>query len=191
MFSTIAQAPAALAIRGVLALLLGVFALMLPVTAFLTLVIAFGAFALVDGVSALVSAITRPARDGRGWLVIEGITGIVIGLLTFVWPGRTAVVLIAFIAAWALITGIMKIVLAVRLRRVINGEWLLILSGAASVIFAGLMIGRPFPATLALVWVLGIYALILGGLLIALSVRVAHWEGGLTTPARPEERRAA
>jgi len=99
MYSTIAQGPGTLAVRGIIALLFGVIALMLPGSAFWALVIAFGAYALADGVSALITALKRRNRDGRGWLAIEGIAGIVAGVLTFLWPITTAVVLIAFVSA--------------------------------------------------------------------------------------------
>jgi len=176
MYSSVVQSPGTLAIRGIVALLFGIVALLLPASAFLALVIAFGAFALVDGVFALAAAITRRDRDGRGWLALEGIAGIIAGILTFVWPGITAVALIALVAAWALVTGIMKIVLAIRLRKEIRDEWLLALSGVASILLAALMMLAPLPATLGLVWALGIFAIVLGGLLIALAVRVRHWE---------------
>jgi len=179
MYSTIAQGPGTLAVRGIIALLFGVIALMLPGSAFWALVIAFGAYALADGVSALITALKRRNRDGRGWLAIEGIAGIVARVLTFLWPITTAVVLIAFVSAWALITGVLKIVLAIRLRREIRGEWLLALTGAASILLAALIIAAPLTATLALIWALGIYAIVMGGLMIALSVQVRHWERSL------------
>jgi uncharacterized membrane protein HdeD (DUF308 family) len=182
MDSTIAESPATLATRGVVALLFGIIALLMPISAFWALVLVFGAYALVDGVSALISVFTRQNRQGRGWLALEGIAGITVGILTFVWPVKAAVVLIAFVSAWALITGVLKIILAIRLRREIRGEWLLALSGAASIILAMLMIATPVTATLALIWVLGVYALATGGMLIALAVRVRRWEQSTAEP---------
>jgi uncharacterized membrane protein HdeD (DUF308 family) len=182
MVSTIVQGPGTLAFRGIIALLFGVVALMLPVTAFWALVIAFGAYAFIDGAFALLAALTRRNRDGRGWLAVEGIAGITVGILAFVRPASTAVALIALVSAWALITGVMKIVLAIRLRREIRGEWLLVLSGAASILLAVLIMATPLAATLALIWALGIYAIFLGGLMIALSVRVRQWERSLIEP---------
>jgi uncharacterized membrane protein HdeD (DUF308 family) len=163
-------------------LLFGLIALILPTSAFWALVLVFGAYALVDGISALATAMTRRNRNGRGWLALEGIVGIVVGIATFIWPGTTGVALIAFVAAWAFITGVAKIVLAIRLRHEIRDEWLLALSGVASIIFSGLFIATPAAATIALIWTLGIYALFLGGLLIALSVRVARWERSFMGP---------
>jgi len=183
MESTVVQSPGTLVFRGIVALLFGVVALLLPGSAFLALVIAFGAYAFVDGVFALASAITRRNRDGRGWLALEGIAGIIAGIITFVRPGLTAVALIALVAAWALVTGVLKIVLAIRLRKEIRGEWLLPLSGVASIVLAALMVVAPLTATLALIWALGIFAIVLGVLEIALSVRVRHWEQSLSEPS--------
>jgi len=179
MYSTILLSSGTLAIRGIIALLFGVVALLLPGTALLALVIAFGAYAFIDGVFALAAALTRRQRDGRGWLALEGIAGFIAGVIAFVRPGLTVVALISLVAVWALLTGALKIVLAIRLRREIRGEWLLALSGAASIVLAALIMMAPLKATLALIWTLGIFAIVLGGLLVALSVRVRQWERSL------------
>jgi uncharacterized membrane protein HdeD (DUF308 family) len=176
MYATVLQSSNVLAVRGIIAVLFGVVALLLPVPALLALVMAFGAYAFIDGGVALTSALTRRARSGRGWLAFEGIAGIIAGIITFLRPGVTALALIFVVAAWALLTGVMKIVLAIRLRREIRGEWLLALTGVASIVLAVLIVATPITATLALIWTLGIYAIVLGGLLIALAVRVRHWE---------------
>jgi uncharacterized membrane protein HdeD (DUF308 family) len=182
MVSTIVQSPGTLALRGIIALLFGVIALMLPVSAFWALVIVFGAYVFIDGVSALSAALTRRNRDGRGWLAAEGIAGITVGILTVARPISTAIALIVLVSAWALVTGVLKIILAIRLRREIRGEWLLVLSGVASILLAVLVIATPLAATLALIWALGIYAIVLGGLMIALSVRVRQRERSLIEP---------
>jgi uncharacterized membrane protein HdeD (DUF308 family) len=115
---------------------------------------------------------------GRGgpiptwWLVVVGLLGIAVGILTFVWPGITALVLILFIGAWALVTGIFEIIGAIRLRKEIDDEWMLILSGILSVLFGlGVMI-LPGAGALALIWVIAIYAIIFGLLMIALALRL-------------------
>jgi len=179
MYSTLLLSPSTLAVRGIVALLFGVVALFLPGTALLALVIAFGAYAFIDGVFALAAALTRRRRNGRGWLAVEGIAGIIAGGIAFVQPGLTMVALISIVAVWALLTGVLKIVLAILLRREIQGEWLLALSGAASIVLAALIMMAPLRATLAVIWTLGIFAIVLGGLLIALSIRVRQWERSL------------
>ena len=185
--SAIAQGPATLAIRGIFALLFGIIAILMPASAFWALVFVFGAYALLDGISALGTAISRRARNGRAWLAFEGIAGIGVAILTVIMPGAAALALIALAGAWALVTGIFKIVLAIKLRREIRGEWLLALSGVASLVLAFLIMQMPITATLALVWTLGIYAFIMGGLLIALSLRVQRFERSIL---RPEQRAA-
>src|SRR5262245_42142839 len=121
MNSAVLQSSGTLIVRGILALLFGVVALLLPGSALLALVIVFGAYAFVDGVFAMGSAIRRRDRDGRGWLAVEGVAGIIAGIITFVSPGLTALALIAVVAAWALVTGVLKIVSAIRLRQEIRG----------------------------------------------------------------------
>src|SRR4051794_25423120 len=125
-------------LRGLAAVLFGILAFAWPGVTLAVLVLFWGAFALVDGVLALISAF-RTNNDHRWALLAEGILGIIAGVVTFLWPGLTALVLVYIIAAWALVTGVLEIVAAVRLRRVIEDEWWMILSGVASVIF-GLVI---------------------------------------------------
>src|SRR6516225_3564262 len=176
MYSNVLQSSGTLVVRGIIALIFGIAALFLPGPTLVGLVLAFGVFAFVDGILALAAAITRHDYEGRGWLAIEGLAGLAAGIVTFVRPGLTIVALIALFGAWALITGIMKIVLAIRLRKEVSGEWFLVLSGIASIVVAALVFATPAAATLALVWTIGIYAIVLGVLLLALSSRVRHWE---------------
>jgi uncharacterized membrane protein HdeD (DUF308 family) len=95
-----------------------------------------------------------------------------VAVLTFVWPNLTAVVLLYFIAAWALITGILEILAAIRLRRMLEREWVMILNGALSIIFALLLFIFPGETAISLVWLIGIYAIIIGILLIILGIRL-------------------
>jgi uncharacterized membrane protein HdeD (DUF308 family) len=169
----------ALALRGLFAVLFGLAALFWPGITLAALILLFGAYALVDGVFAIVAAVRAAEQHGRwGLLLLEGIFGILVGLLTFVWPGLTALVLLYFIAAWALVTGVFEIVAAVRLRREIEGEWALILGGVISVIFGVLLVVLPAAGLLALVWLIGVYALVFGILLIILSFRLRRQTSG-------------
>ena len=104
--------------------------------------------------------------------MIEGIVGIGAGIVTFLWPGLTALALLYIIAAWALITGVLELVAAFRLRRVIRDEWWLVLGGIASVVFGVLMLAMPAAGALALVWLIATYAIVFGVLLIALALRL-------------------
>jgi uncharacterized membrane protein HdeD (DUF308 family) len=144
-----------------------------PHIALVVLIALFGAYALVDGVFAIVSAVRAAERHMRWWpLLVEGLAGIVVGVLTFVWPGLTALVLLYFIASWAILTGVFEILAAVRLRREITGEWLLGLTGVLSVVFGLLLIIVPGAGALTVVWLIGTYALVFGVVLVGLALRL-------------------
>ena len=172
MLATLARNWWALALRGLLAVIFGILAWIWPDLTLRVLVIFFGAYALVDGVFALVAA-ARGERQGSRWpLVIEGVAGVLAGLATLVWPDLTARVLLYLIAAWAIVTGVIEIVATIHLRREIENEVLLGLGGLASVLFGVLLIIFPGSGALALVWLIGAYAIIFGVLLIALAFRL-------------------
>jgi uncharacterized membrane protein HdeD (DUF308 family) len=172
----------AVALRGGVAVLFGVLALVWPDMTVLVLVALFGAYALVDGVTALFTAIRGGPRTmgRRGWLALEGVAGLAAGIMTLVWPGITAVVLVWLIGGWAVVTGVLEIATAIRLRKEIEGEWMLVLAGIASVFFGVLLIALPGPGALALAWLIGVYAIVFGVLELSLALRlrrIAH-EGG-------------
>ena len=108
-------------------------------------------------------------------MILNGLAGIAIGVLTLLWPGITALVLLYFIAAWAILTGVFEIAAAIRLRREIEGEWLLALAGITSVIFGILLVALPGPGALALTWLIGAYALVFGILMLVLAFRLRRW----------------
>ena len=120
------------------------------------------------------AAVRAAGEEDRWWLLlIQGILGVLASLVAFFWPGLTALALLYFIAAWAIVTGIMEIVAAIRLRQEIEGEWALGLSGLLSVIFGILLVVLPAPAgLLSLVWLVGAYAVATGVLLLILAFRV-------------------
>jgi uncharacterized membrane protein HdeD (DUF308 family) len=161
----------ALLIRGIAALLFGLAALFWPGITLYVLIIFFGAYALVDGVFAIAAGIR--GSGGRRWVFLaEGVLGILAGLIAFFYPGMTAFVLLYVIAFWAILTGLLRIVMAIWLRREIENEWFLVLSGVISVLFGVILAALPGPGLLALVWVVGIYELILGVALIVLGFEV-------------------
>src|SRR6266540_4229227 len=149
-----------LAIRGIAAILFGIAAFVWPSITLAALVLLFGAYALVDGIFAVIAGISVRKEQERWWMMIlEGVAGIVIGVLTFLYPGITALVLLYFIAAWSIVTGAFEIAAAIRLRREIEGEWLLGLAGFASLLFGVLLVILPGPGALALIF--GVLMLIL------------------------------
>lgn len=163
----------ALALRGFAAILFAILAFALPGMTLAILVTLFGAYAFFDGIFAIVSAV-RAVHGHRPWgsFLIEGVVGIIIGLITFFAPHVTLAFLIGLIAAWAIITGIFEIAAAIRLRRHIRGEWLLILTGVFSVLFGILIFFMPRAGALVIVWWLATYALIFGILLLLLAFRI-------------------
>jgi uncharacterized membrane protein HdeD (DUF308 family) len=123
-------------IRGIAAILFGIGAFLWPGLTIAVLVLMFGAYAFVDGIFAIIAGISARNESGRWWMMIlVGLAGVVVGILTFVQPGITAIVLLYYIAAWAVISGIFQVISAIQLRKEIEGEWLLVLGGIASVIF--------------------------------------------------------
>jgi len=177
-----------MALRGIAALVLGFFALARPGSVLLGLVLLFGIYVLVDGILTLVSAAKERAEYGRGWLVLEGVVDILIGLATFAWPGKTMLALTYLIAVWAIIKGIFELSGAVRLRKYIRHEWLYIVGGLLSILLGLAIIGRPTQGALAITWLLGIYGVFFGAVLLGLSFNLRKME---KTAFPEEERRRA
>jgi len=139
-------------LRGVAAIIFGIIAFTHPVMAAATLVLFFGAWVLVDGIFRVIGAITHHASDKEwGFDLVIGVVGIIIGLLTFHAPQITALALIIYIAAWALMIGAAEISTAIKLRREIKGEWFLILMGLLSIAFAALLLWNPLAGAAALI----------------------------------------
>lgn len=162
-----------LLLRGIAAIVFGVLAFAWPGLTLVTLVLFYGAFALVDGVIALVAAFTGSARPApTWWLVVVGLLGIGAGIATFVMPGITAILLILFMGAWALVHGIFEIIGAIQLRKEIDNEWMLILSGIVSVLFGLIVLIAPGAGALGLIWAIAAYSIVFGISFIALSLRL-------------------
>lgn len=163
-----------LLLRGIAAIAFGILAFVWPGLTLLTLTYMWGFYAIADGVLALWAAIA--GRGGeiapRWWLAVVGVAGLLAGLLAFVYPGMTALVLLMFIATWAIVIGVLQIWGAIRLRREIEGEWLLGLSGLLSIAFGVIMFARPGAGALALVWLIGWFAILAGCVYIALAFQL-------------------
>ena len=172
MSAILAQNWWAIAIRGVCGIVFGLIALFLPGATILTLVLFFSAYMLVDGIFGVVAAVRAASHHQRwGLLVLEGVLNIAVGVIAFIWPGLTAVTFVLLIAAWAIVTGVLEIVAALRLNPE-YGRWWLILSGAASVIFGVLLVVAPLAGVIVVTWWIGAFALIFGIMLLVLAFRL-------------------
>ena len=159
--------------RGIVGVVAGIFAILWPGLTIAFLVVLFGAYAFIDGVTNMALGLRRTPGHERSWaMIIQGIVGIAAGVLTFLWPDITALALLFFIAAWAVVTGVFEIVAAIRLRRTIEREWLLALSGTLSIVFGILLFMFPAPGAVGLAWALGAYAAASGVILVALAIRL-------------------
>jgi len=157
-----------LAIRGVCALLFGIVAFMMPGLTLTTLVLIWGIYALIDGGLALVAGF-----KAKIWsLVFLGLVGVLAGIGAFIYPGMTALVLLYFIAVWSIITGVLAIVTAIRLRKEITGEWALGLAGLLSLLFGAMLVARPGEGALTIIYLLAAYAVAFGILLLILAFRL-------------------
>jgi len=163
----------AAALRGLAAIIFGILALIWPELTLLTLVTLFGVYVLVDGVFAVVHGISSYGKRERWWaIVLEGLLGIGVGIATLIWPDITALTLLYVIAFWAIFSGVLEIVEAIQLRKVIEGELLWIISGILSIGFGLLLILFPGSGALGIIWLIGVYAILFGILLIILSFRL-------------------
>lgn len=162
-----------LVLRGLIAILAGVVTFVWPGITLFALVILFGAYAFADGVLNIAGA-WRAAERHERWipLLLEGFIGIAAGILTAIWPAITTLSLVFLVAAWALVTGVLEMVAAVRLRRYISGEWLLALSGIASIIFGGILAIFPLAGAVSIALWVGAYMFVFGIILVVLGFRL-------------------
>jgi uncharacterized membrane protein HdeD (DUF308 family) len=164
-------------VRGILAILFGIVTLIVPGITLVVLVALFGAYALVDGVILSILAI-KDRKGHRNWwlMLLAGLVSIAAGVVTLVWPGITAASLFYLIVAWAIVTGIFKVIFAIRFHKAIEGEELLVLDGILSVAFGILLIVQPAAGALAVLWLIGVYAIALGVMLVVLAFRLRNVE---------------
>ncbi|HUJ19085.1 MAG TPA: HdeD family acid-resistance protein [Nitrospirota bacterium] len=162
-----------LLVRGILAILFGIAAFVWPAITLTTLVLLFGAYVFVNGAFLIINAVgSRKEKEDWWLLLIEGLLGIGIGLMTAFAPGITGLALLLYIAAWALAAGILEIIAAIRLRKVVTGEWWLAVGGVVSIIFALLLMRFPAAGALGFVWLIAGYACVFGAIMIVLGLKV-------------------
>lgn len=170
-----------LLLNGICAIIFGIIAFTWPHITLLVLAIVYGIYSLVDGIT-MISAVFARNKRGESWghLLFHGIISIVAGLIALLWPAITAIALLIVIAIWAIIRGISEILTAIRLRKFITNEWLLVLGGVISILFGLLLFARPRVGALSVVWLIGLFAIVHGIILIAFSFklhnlgRIAH-----------------
>jgi uncharacterized membrane protein HdeD (DUF308 family) len=161
-----------LLLRGIVTIAFGVLAFIWPGLTLLTLIFLWGAYAIADGVFALGAAVSSKGGEiaPRWWLALIGLAGILAGLLAFVWPTITAQVLLVFIASWAILTGALQIWGAIQLRKEIEVEWMLVLSGLLSIALGVALLARPGVGALAVIWLIGSFAILVGCIYVSLAL---------------------
>ena len=180
-----------LLLRGVVAILFGIVALGYPGITLASLVLYFAVFAFVDGISSVFHAFSG-RKDNESWwvLLLEGLLSIAFAVITFQAPGITATVLLLYIGFLAMATGVLRIILAMRLRKEIEGEWWMVLGGLASILFGVAMVARPAAGALAVLTLIGFWSIVAGILLVLVSFRVKS-AGGKLGAVKERLRRAS
>jgi len=168
-------------LRGLAAIGFGILVIAKPQISLQVLVYMFGIYVLVEGILGVAVAIQgRNEIDSWGVLLLWGLLGVAVGILAFLKPDLTALALLFYIALWAIATGVLEIAAAVRLREVIKNEWLLILAGIVSVAFGVWLVARPEAGALAVLWAIGIYAIVFGVLVVLFAFKIRSYAGKVT-----------
>lgn len=162
----------AFVVRGIAAILFGIAGFLMPGITLAALVVLFGVYALVDGIFSIIAAVRGQARAPWWALVLRGIFGIAAAAVALLLPGLTAIALVYLIAAWAIASGIVELITAVRLRKLLEKEWLLAVAGVLSIIVGVFLAANPGAGALALLWLICGYAIVFGILLVALGFRL-------------------
>jgi uncharacterized membrane protein HdeD (DUF308 family) len=173
MLQTLARNWWAIVLRGVFAVLFGLGTFLWPGVTLAVLVLLYGAYLFVDGIMAVLWALARRPEGSFSWEVfLVGLASLAAGVVTLLWPGVTAIALLYVIAIWAIIRGVFEILAAFHLRRELNNEWLLALAGAVSILFGVALIVAPGTGALAVLWLIGTFAIVVGILMIILGFRL-------------------
>jgi len=167
-------------LRGIVAILFALATFAWPGLSLLTLILCFAAYAILDGAVALATAIGGSIVEHRGWFAIVGFIGIAAGMAALAWPELTGITLVIIIGVWSVIRGVAEIAAGIALRKLIRDEWILILGGTISVLFGAALIAFPGAGALALLWLIGFWALLFGVLMIGWAL----WLRRLTVRTR-------
>lgn len=162
-----------LLVRGLAAILFGITAIVWPALSLSVMVMLFGAYILVDGVFSMFDAIRARNSVDNWWLwLLEGLLGVAMGLLTLFMPGITALLLLAFVAVWSILGGVLRIATAIQLRKKIQGEWVLIFSGVLSILFGIAIVALPHAGLVSIAWLIGFWAIVFGVVFVLLAFRL-------------------
>lgn len=162
--------------RGIAAILFGILTFVWPGLSLSVLVLLFGIFATISGVTAVAAALRNTKEQGWGFLLFEGILGILAGVIALVWPGITALAFLYLLAAWAIVTGVLELVSPLTFPMSGGRALLMVLSGVISVVFGILIAARPASGLLTVAWLIGIYAIVLGVMYIVVSFQARALE---------------
>jgi uncharacterized membrane protein HdeD (DUF308 family) len=165
-------------VRGLVAIAFGLVAFFYPVATLYTFILFYAVFSIVDGLFAVISAVRgQEGMGARWWLALIGVLSLVAGLAAYLWPGLTALALLTLIGIWAFVYGVVEIIGAIRLRKEIDNEWLLLVHGILAALFGLIVLVRPGAGALALIWLIASFALASGVVLIILSLRLKGLAG--------------
>jgi uncharacterized membrane protein HdeD (DUF308 family) len=178
LLGTLAENWWLLLLRGLAAIAFGVIAFFWPGITLVALTYLWGAYAIADGIIAIGAAFSASGGDAgpRWWLGLSGVVSILAGIVAFAYTGMTALVLLMFIAVWAIIIGVLQLYAASQLRKVIDNEWWLILSGLLSIAFGAVLIAWPGTGALAVIWTIAWFAVFFGCMFIGLAFELKKFK---------------
>jgi len=160
-------------LRGVLAVIFGLYALFAPETALLALVLVYGFYAIMDGVAALVVGFRHRSTSHWGWHVAQGVVSLIAGVIALFWPGPTVLALVLIIGVWSIVLGVTQIVEAFTARRAGSSSWVwLLISGIVGILFGIVLLSSPAAGALALLWVIGLFSLVFGVVLVVWAFKL-------------------
>jgi uncharacterized membrane protein HdeD (DUF308 family) len=185
MLNALARQWWVLLLNGVLAIAFGILACSWPGLTLFALIMLFAVYCIADGITSIIAAFNKKQRGHWFMMLLIGVVSILAGIAAIAWPGLTAIALVMIIAAWAIMKGVFEIVAAIELRKEIDNEWLLGLAGVVSILFGIVLFARPGEGALALIWVIGFFAIARGALLIMLGMRLRRINNSLARTASP------
>ncbi len=153
--------------RGLAAIVFGILTLVWPKLSLSVLVLLFGVFAVISGITAVAAALRNTREQGWGFLLTQGILGILAGAIALIWPGITALAFLYLLAAWAILTGVVEIVAPLSFPMSGGRAVLSVLTGLVSIVFGILIAAQPSSGLLAVVWLIGVYAIVFGIMYVA------------------------